>query len=282
MWKFVNESVGGTSHRLSGAACQDASFVTPFRSEADVGLILACSDGAGSATESEFGSRLACDSVVHLAMQFLQSGKTVADLSPETLLDWMRSVHLALNAEAERRTTTPRELACTLLLCIVGQTAAACAQIGDGAIVISEGGGYRPVFWPQSGEYQNFTFFLTDPKFERNVHFEIINRAVLEVAIFSDGLQMLALKYDTKAAHQPFFAPLFSALRASSDAQDLIVPMREFLDSPRVNDRTDDDKTLILATRLIDEPSRSDATTAAPRDATGAADTTTGHADSTV
>jgi len=186
-------------------------------------------------------------------MRFLQSDRTVADIEPNHILDWMRDIHAALSDAAEKHGTTPRELACTLLLGIVGCNAAAFAQIGDGAIVISDGAVCRPVFWPQSGEYQNFTFFLTDPKFERNVQCELLAQTVPELALFSDGLQTLALKYDTRTAHQPFFMPLFSALRKSEDPQELANPMREFLGSAPVNDRTDDDKTLVLATQLTEE-----------------------------
>jgi hypothetical protein len=60
---------------------------------------------------------------------------------------------------------------------------------------------------------------------------------------------MLALSYASKSAHQPFFARMFAALRKVGDREDLVVPLRQFLDSPAVNDRTDDDKTLVLATR---------------------------------
>ncbi|MGL4552961.1 MAG: PP2C family serine/threonine-protein phosphatase, partial [Gemmataceae bacterium] len=63
-----------------------------------------------------------------------------------------------------------------------------------------------------------------------------------------DGLQGLALHYATRTAHGPFFAPLFRALRGA-DPEELGDPMRAFLESPRVNGRTDDDKTLILAAR---------------------------------
>ena len=96
MWKFLNESVEGTSHRVGGTVCQDHSFVTPFQSDADAGLILACSDGAGSAKESDVGSKVACAAAVEQAMQFLQSGRTAADVDAEVLRAWMAAVHDAL------------------------------------------------------------------------------------------------------------------------------------------------------------------------------------------
>ena len=70
-----------------------------------------------------------------------------------------------------------------------------------------------------------------------------------ELALLTDGLQMLALRFADKSVHGPFFLPMFQALRAAESASALQTPLRDFLNSPAVNRRTDDDKTLILATR---------------------------------
>jgi hypothetical protein len=43
---------------------------------------------------------------------------------------------------------------------------------------------------------------------------------------------------------------MFRPLREAPSGADLLKGLREFLDSPVVNERTDDDKTLILATRV--------------------------------
>ena len=123
-------------------------------------------------------------------------------------------------------------------------------QLGDGAIVVKRAEGYEPVFWPQSGEYINTTFFLTDDAYRRHVLIEMRDEPSSEVAIFTDGLERLALNYGSQTAHAPFFAPMFKALRESRDASELIEPLRAFLDSGPVLERTDDDKTLALATRL--------------------------------
>jgi hypothetical protein len=63
----------------------------------------------------------------------------------------------------------------------------------------------------------------------------------------TDGLQRLALDFTARTPHLPFFQPLFAALRAAPDVESLAGPFREFLDSQRINERTDDDKTLVLA-----------------------------------
>jgi hypothetical protein len=64
-------------------------------------------------------------------------------------------------------------------------------------------------------------------------------------------LQRLALVYESKSAHNPFFLPMFSVLRktAPDNLDSLSDQLAKFLNSPEVNERTDDDKSLILATR---------------------------------
>jgi hypothetical protein len=125
-------------------------------------------------------------------------------------------------------------------------------QIGDGAIVYqAEDGRYVPALWPQSGEYANCTWFLTDRDASTRVQ-AARARGVHEVALFTDGLQGLALHFVSRAAHGPFFAPMFARLRGMRPTRPrgLAGELRAFLDSPAVNQRTDDDKTLVLATRL--------------------------------
>lgn len=64
--------------------------------------------------------------------------------------------------------------------------------------------------------------------------------------MLSDGIQLLALRYADNTAHDPFFRPLFefAGNPASTNAE-----LEEFLRSERVCERTDDDKTLVLAIR---------------------------------
>jgi hypothetical protein len=253
MWKYLNESIQGTSHRQLGIVCQDASFVTPCVLDGDNIIISACSDGAGSAKESQVGSSLACGTITNAAAAFFAGGGTLAQLTDETIRGWLRELNGVLTKEAEKRDVIIRDLACTFLLAIVGNERAVFGQIGDGAIVTLEGEGYSTVFWPQSGEYQNTTFFVTDEGYLDRFQLQFAERPVSEIAMFTDGLQMLALNYAAKTVHEPFFKPMFAALRAASDPHDLIVPMRQFLDSTNVNNRTDDDKTLVLVTRVASD-----------------------------
>jgi hypothetical protein len=72
-----------------------------------------------------------------------------------------------------------------------------------------------------------------------------------EVALLTDGLQSLALRFASREAHGPFFEPMFERLRGPEQPSES--ELAAFLGSGPVNARTDDDKTLVLATRLRDE-----------------------------
>ena len=151
--------------------------------------------------------------------------------------------------EAAARGATPRQLACTFLGPLVGDGWAAFVQIGDGAIVFDGEAGYKLAFWPDNGEYANTTRFLTDPDYREHLRIEVFERSISDLAVLTDGLQMLALDFATAGVHDRFFSPLFRTVRDGPDEETLRASLLEFMDSKRVNDRTDDDKTLLLATR---------------------------------
>lgn len=107
-----------------------------------------------------------------------------------------------------------------------------------------------PVFWPDSGEYANATYFVTDR--DAHAHLNVtVMAAPDEVSLLTDGLQRLALVFATREAHPPFFEPMFATLRGIDPAQCLRLnaDLAHFLSSAAINARTDDDKTLVIATR---------------------------------
>ena len=248
-WKVLAESVAGTSHGASALPCQDA-FRTTLGGPNEGILAVVLADGAGSAAFADAGATLTCDTLIDSIRTRIANGLTVAQFPREVVLEVLHEARTALFHEAERRGCPLRELACTVLLAIVDHDTAAFAQLGDGAIVIARGDRYEPVFWPQEGEYANATNFLTDDDFAVAVEAIVLNEPIREFAAFTDGLQRLALDYAARSGHAGFFRPLLQRLQAVSNLEELVVPFRQFLDSPRINDRTDDDKTLVLATRL--------------------------------
>ena len=73
-----------------------------------------------------------------------------------------------------------------------------------------------------------------------------------ELAIFSDGLERLVLRDADRRAHDPFFEAVFRPLRtASAQGVDptLSASLGRLLASQTIVSRTDDDTTLVLASR---------------------------------
>jgi hypothetical protein len=254
-WKYIHSSVAGTSHAKNGAPCQDTSACRVFTpAEGQPVFVAVASDGAGSARRAEAGSALACALFLDEMSMLFETGGAAADITREFVSGWLTRLRNEVVLRAEAEGLRPRDYACTLLAAVVGTDNAAFMQVGDGAIVIpsrEEPEEYCWVFWPQQGEYANTTNFATEPEAAERLEFELVNERVNEVALLTDGLQNLALHFQTQTAHAPFFRPMFEWLRPAPEdrLEKLSASLAAFLDSTKVNDCTDDDKTLILATR---------------------------------
>lgn len=251
-WRYAAASTLGTSHAKLGTPCQDAHACDVVLSATGEPILVAVvADGAGSASRSQDGARRTCDFVAAEVRAFCDAGGAIADLSRETVTGWLERLQAEIAALAGTEELSPRDFACTLVAAVLGEEHAAFFQLGDGAMVVSEGDDYAWIFWPDQGEYENLTFFVTDPQSLDRLQLDVCERRIEEIALFSDGLQRLVLNYQSRTAHSPFFRSLLSAVRAApgEDVPSLSARLAVYLNSPAVNDRTDDDKTLILATR---------------------------------
>ena len=73
-----------------------------------------------------------------------------------------------------------------------------------------------------------------------------------DIVLFTDGIESIAIDFSTGKPHEPFLKPMLAPLRNGSDGASLSDKLIEFLSSPAINEKTDDDKTLILASRKDD------------------------------
>lgn len=254
-WRYIAASAIGTSHVKRAEVCQDANDCQLFQLPGG-GKVLAAvvADGAGSAKFGGEGAALACAAFLDLVADHISSGSAIEQVSQETAHFWLSVLKNRLCRQAETISQSLRDFACTLLGAIVGDDCSVFVQVGDGAIVVadSEESAYGHIFWPDRGEYENTTHFITEECVEEHLQFEFVRREIVELALLSDGLQRLALDYRSHTAHTPFFEGLFRPLREKPEGRsdELTRSLVEFLSSSRVNGKTDDDKTLILASRV--------------------------------
>ncbi|MEO5822813.1 MAG: PP2C family serine/threonine-protein phosphatase [Vicinamibacteraceae bacterium] len=247
MWRHLAASIQGAAHVRNGVPCQDSSVVTDLA--ADAGLLLACADGAGSATCADVGAATACRALVDAVGRFTDAGGRIDTLTQDVAATWLDDIRAAIQAQADAASLTPRDFACTLVAALVGDTSSAFLQIGDGAIVTASPTAAEVVFWPEQGEYANTTYFVTGADAHKRLRLDVRPTPVHDVALFTDGLQHIALRYETRAPHQPFFDPMFARLRADDAWPGLGGALASFLRSDAISTRTDDDCTLVLACR---------------------------------
>ncbi|MCW3123086.1 MAG: protein phosphatase protein [Flavipsychrobacter sp.] len=216
IWKAIGGSVIGTSHVAADKTCEDAiHYTTLTDANGNEALICCVSDGAGSAQYAAWASDYTTNTMVSGLQLVASSGQPVTEGDIYALVE---DIYDGLVNEAAIRQTELNEYSCTLLGCYITTTMAAFFQVGDGAIVRNDGNNfYIPVWWPDNGEYQNTTSFIVDDKTFSNLNVLILEESVSEVAILSDGLQLLALNTESQTAHQPFFTDLLRFLRRADD-----------------------------------------------------------------
>jgi hypothetical protein len=246
-WRVAAAVTPGVRHRRQQTGCQDVLRVARIGERR---LLVTLADGAGSAEQGGLGAELATGA----ALAWLASPRRLPlpDAPPEAMETAVRealaAARAALERAAERHKTPLRQFAATLLIGVVEPEILVAGQIGDGAVVGGAGDGvWRMLTRPASGEYLNETVFVTSDDALEQAQLVTHRGPLRELALFSDGLQMLALDLAKAAPHAPFFRPLFRWLAALRDPAENSDALAAFLRSPKVTERTDDDLSLCLA-----------------------------------
>lgn len=247
-WRVVAASAVGTSHVTSGRACEDSCWA---QVEITAGkkpiLSIFVADGAGSA---EFGGEGA-EIAMQTAADFM-AGKIIEGefgINDELAVQCILAIRQRIESRASAEGKRSRDFACTLLGVISLPNATLAMQIGDGGIVFQTDQELELAIVPMTGEYANMTHFVTDENAIEVLCTRVINQPLSKVAVFSDGIQRLALNMSTNTPYTPFFSSFFKALESARPEQEdeLHTALFKFLNSDAVNCRTDDDKTLALA-----------------------------------
>lgn len=230
----------------AGTRCQDASgcvATSPFNA-----LVAVVSDGAGSATFGGQGAWMTCRTIVQAARRHLASSSDMP--SDDQCWLWMDEARDRIARAANRRGAIPRQFAATLVAVIASETESLILHVGDGAAVLHVDGEWQAPSWPENGEYASTTFFVTDEPAPR---LRVTRTGgATAVAVFTDGIERLALDFASNRPHQPFFDGVIRPIKQADGlgrSRPLSASLALYLDSEAINERTDDDKSLILACR---------------------------------
>lgn len=244
-WVAAARSIIGTSHEKSCLPCQDFSGYVKHGER----LVLAIADGAGSAAFSEQGAKTAVEAVLGKMAQYEGA---LEDLTIEYTESLLNKVLEELKVIALASSSRLGDYATTLLGAIIDNDGAYFFQIGDGCWIADTDKGIECATWPVNGEYINETVFITSPNVAESITHAYVS-GVTSVLGFTDGIEHLCLNHAAREPHLPVVEKLIRAVNSPSHPHDVEDALERFLTSELVNDRTDDDKTIILAWRASDE-----------------------------
>lgn len=249
-WLWAGASCIGTSHQKVNESKQDSfqSCVVDGPEPFYFGIVC---DGAGSAKYGGVGSWLTSKIMSRRCTEHLEVSQELP--TEELIWDWIDEIRYRLHLLADKRNLHIREFSTTMVCIVTTGSQTVTAHIGDGAIVAysAQRETWFNLSWPEHGEYVSTTRFVTEDPMPA-LRFGLLDEPISDLALFSDGIERLALDFKENKPFAPFFDSMLPPLRNSREcgrSKFLSDGLNGYLSSNQINSRTDDDKTLILATR---------------------------------
>jgi hypothetical protein len=249
-WTWASASCIGVAHLREGSRKQDAVRTFSIVGASEVFVSIVC-DGAGSATHGGEGASLTCNFFARAIRNHLKSSGALPAQADFT--NWLGEARDHLSFVAKKRSLELRDFASTLVVAVSDGTSIVAAHVGDGAIVVRNAhtSEWRVASWPANGEYAAMTYFVTSDD-EPPMRFFDCSQPVSAIFVFSDGIERLALNFGEQTPHKAFFDAMvkpFDSASTAGKSETLSASLLAFLDSDKVRDRTDDDKTIVIAVR---------------------------------
>jgi hypothetical protein len=251
-WSWIGACSAGSSHIRAGSSCQDFGACIEVPYSDGTALIAVVSDGAGSAQFSSLGSRAVVRATTRQIATFIRGATASFIITDEQVREWLDETRDRISAIASTMNAKPRDFAATLVAAVVLPSGMIVCHVGDGACAARRRGqqSWEVASWPAHGEYASTTFFVTDDP-EPNFRLTHWDGEFSDLAVFSDGLERLALDFANSSASNGFFNPMSTPLSGLPPGRGRVLShrLKQFLGGSKVSERTDDDKTLIVAKR---------------------------------
>lgn len=264
-WIGVGARCAGTSHKATGAPCQDA--VGTIVDDNGVSVVV-LADGAGSAKYSHYGAAYVVGRAAELAIEHFDEAFRARGSSEKFKQQLIEQLQIELARMARNGFVVTdnagngtlvkcdmRELASTLLLVAVKDNLYISVHVGDG-VIGAETSYYGQkrltvIGKPENGEFANETVFVTsnsavtDSKISTGAILER-NRSIVGFIVMSDGPE--AALYEKKSNR---LAPSCSKLlKAASelDEKDMADQLRRTLEDV-ISQKTSDDCSIGILVR---------------------------------
>jgi serine/threonine protein phosphatase PrpC len=246
-WQAVAVSTKGTKHERSKQPCQDyGDYRILSNGQVIVGAV---SDGMGSASHSEVGSKLA----VRVVLEELESrdwkSRPEYDRDVKVIFDSsIRQVKKAFELHAWSENYPVQTLACTLLAFVATPEWLIAMQVGDGFIVAQTGDeNLQLLFKPDKGEFANETTSVTSSNVFSEAKVSVNSNPYSFICVSTDGIENISLiKREGWKPFGKFFSPLQRHMQSDESLERKREDLEKFLNSEKLNQKTDDDKTLLL------------------------------------
>lgn len=251
-WRIAQANRRGAKNARRKVACQDYAAAVKIPELHSDTIIATIADGMGSADLGQTGAKESTKAAIDHARSLLRSRRrTLRPYNLETILNAaMNGARMALEDIAERNGNSLQRYATTLLLVVYTKGIIGAAQIGDGGVVVADRDGKFVTFSkPTRGEYANETISVTSRRALQSCQIDIAQADIRQIALFTDGMVNLLLDNRTLEPDQQIFAETFSWLHRQPGEPQSNGGLTDLLKSDKVQRRTDDDTTLMLAAR---------------------------------
>jgi hypothetical protein len=265
-WRVIPASVAGPNHNRMAVTCQDAFATAALPGN---GYVLAVADGAGSASHSAHGARLAVEAAVRAAEVVFGAGavdrpqwwvdRAAIEYATACVDEFEGRLAGATEVRYRRDQRNRNELrgqyATTLLAAVVYPPYLCYVSVGDGFLVVDrEPGGPQLVVWQaDTGANANETTFLTSAGRDGDLRAKVlVDPALAGIALCTDGLYegMLTVGRDAAGRLVPVAPPEFrSYFRFFADDATDPAELTRKLGSREFAATSGDDKTIVLAVR---------------------------------